>query len=297
MRSLCQNIQHTQCKNEQKVNSQVMSRTQVRAQERERSSIHLKTPDEIAVMREAGRIVARAHQAMREAIRPGISTADLDAIAETVIRDHGATPVFKGYPKPNSPNFPASITASINHELVHGIPSPKRILKEGDVVSLDCGVTYQGFVGDSAYTLIVGEATKAVQRLLEVTEQALHVGIKTAVMPNYTHHVSQSIQHFVERHGYSLARDYTGHGVGRNMHEPPEVPNWWPRHASRMGWVSVPLQPGMTFAIEPMVIAGRPETQELDDRWTVVSKDKSLCAHFEHTICITESEPIILTLP
>lgn len=273
-----------------------MNRTAARAQARQQRAIHLKSPDEIAVMREAGRIVARAHQAMREMVRPGITTAELDRVAEQVIRDHGATPVFKGYPKFKAPDFPASITASINHELVHGIPSEKRALKEGDIISLDCGVTYQGFVGDAAFTMAVGEVSKAVQRLMDVTEQALYVGIKNAVLPNHTHQVSLSIQHFVERHGYSLAREYTGHGVGRNMHEPPDVPNWWPRDAARAGWVSHPLQPGMTFAIEPMVIAGRPETRELDDGWTVVSADKSWCAHFEHTICVTDGEPIILTL-
>lgn len=262
-----------------------------------RETVHIKTADEIAVMREAGRIVARAHQAMREALRPGISTADLDRIAETVIRDHGATPVFKGYPKPDAPDFPASITASINSELVHGIPSPKRILREGDIISLDCGCTYMGFVGDSAFTYGIGEISPSIQRLLKVTEEALYVGIRTAVLPNSTSDISLSIQRFVEKHGYSVVREYTGHGVGHEMHEEPQVPNWWPRDASRRGWRSYPLQPGMTFAIEPMVNAGRPETRELEDKWTVVTRDGSLCAHFEHTIAVTEGEPIILTLP
>lgn len=259
-------------------------------------TIHIKSADEIAIMREAGRIVARAHQAMREAIRPGVTTAELDKIAETVIRDHGATPTFLNYPKANAPAFPATITASINHELVHGIPGP-RALKEGDIVSLDCGCTYQGFVGDSAYTYGVGEIAPSVQRLLDITEQALYVGIKAAVLPNRTSDVSIAVQNFVEKHGYSVVREYTGHGVGRTMHEEPQVPNWWPRHARQRGWVTYPLEPGMTFAIEPMVNAGRPETRELGDKWTVVTRDGSLCAHFEHTIAVTEGEPLILTLP
>lgn len=255
----------------------------------------LKTPDEIAAMREAGRIVARAHQAMREAVRPGISTAELDRIAETVLRDHGATPVFKGYPKPNAKPFPASITASINEELVHGIPSEKRILREGDLISLDCGCTYRGFVGDSAFSMAVGEVSPAVRRLLTVTEQALEEAIRRAIVGNETADLAFATQRFVEQHGYSVARDYTGHGVGRSMHEPPEVPNWWPRNPRRLGFTSVPLQPGMTIAIEPMVIAGRPDLKELADGWTVVSKDRSLCAHFEHTVAITENGPTILT--
>jgi methionyl aminopeptidase len=262
-------------------------------------AIHIKTPDEIRVMREAGRVVARAHQAMREAVRPGISTAELDRIAETVVRDHGAIPSFLNYPnnKPGAPVYPATINASINDELVHGIPSSKRILKEGDIISLDVGCIYQGFVGDAAFTMGVGEIKPSVQRLLDVTEQALMVGIKASVVGNQTSDVSSTIQKFIESHGYSVVREYTGHGVGRSMHEEPQVPNWWPRHARQRGWKSYPLQAGMTYAIEPMVNTGRAETRELDDGWTVVTRDGSLCAHFEHTIAITEGEPLILTLP
>ncbi|MBZ0289478.1 MAG: type I methionyl aminopeptidase [Anaerolineae bacterium] len=260
-------------------------------------TIYLKTPDEIAVMREAGRIVARAHQAMREAVRPGVSTADLDKIAETVIRDHGATPAFLNYPKTDAPDFPASITASINEELVHGIPSPKRILKEGDIISLDTACHYQGFVGDAAFTIGVGEIKPSVQRLLDITEKALYVAIEESVIPNTVKDVALATQAFAQKHGYSVAREYTGHGVGRAMHEEPQVPNWWPRRIQRRGWENHPLQPGMTYAIEPMLIAGRNDLEELDDGWTVVTKDRSLCAHWEHTIAITEGKPIILTLP
>lgn len=260
-------------------------------------AIHYKTPEEIAIMREAGRIVALAHQAIREALRPGVTTGELDKLAETVLRDHGATPAFLGYPKHNSPDFPASICASVNEELVHGIPG-KRELKEGDIISIDIGSVYEGFVGDSAWTYPVGEVSPSVQRLLEVSEQALWVGIKASVMPNETRDVALAIQHYVERHGYSVVREYTGHGVGRKMHEEPQVPNWWPRgRRQRHGWVSYPLKPGMTYALEPMVNAGRPETRELSDKWTVVTRDRSLCTHFEHTIAITEGEPLVLTLP
>jgi methionyl aminopeptidase len=259
--------------------------------------LHIKTAEEIAIMREAGRIVARALQAMRECVRPGITTAELDKLAETVIRDHGAVPAFLNYPKKDSPNYPGSINASINNELVHGLPSPKRFLKEGDIISLDTGVVYKGYVGDAAFTMGVGEIPPSVQRLLDVTEQALYVGINASKMPNQTSDVSRAIQAFVERQGYSVVREYTGHGVGKTMHEEPQVPNWWPRGARQRGWTSYKLQPGMTYAIEPMVNVGRPETRELDDKWTVVTRDGSLCAHFEHTIAITEGDPVILTLP
>lgn len=264
---------------------------------RSREAPILKTADEIAIMREAGRIVAKAHQAMREAVKPGISTALLDELAESVLRDHGAIPVFKGYPKPNSPDYPATINASINSELVHGIPAPNRILKEGDIISLDVGCTYNGFVGDAAFTMGVGEIKPAVQRLLDVTEQSLYIGINASIVGNETADVAIAIQTFVMKHGYSVAREYTGHGVGRDMHEEPQIPNWWPRGKLQRGWKSYPVVAGMTYAIEPMVIAGRPDLVELDDHWTVATKDRSLCAHFEHTIAITDGAPIILTLP
>lgn len=259
-------------------------------------AVHIKSPEELAIMREAGRIVAVAHQAMREAIRPGVTTAELDKLAETVLRDHGATPAFLGYPKQNSPDYPASICASVNQELVHGIPGP-RVLKSGDIISIDIGSVYKGFVGDSAWTYAVGEIAPAVQRLLDVTEESLWVGIRNSVLPHETRDVSMAIQQFIEQHGYGVVREYTGHGVGRSMHEEPQVPNWWPRKTRRRGWVSHRLEPGMTYAIEPMVTAGRPDTRELSDKWTVVTRDNSLCAHFEHTIAITEGEPLILTLP
>jgi len=248
-------------------------------------------------MREAGRINAQALQAMREAVRPGVSTKELDQIAAEVLRKHGAKAAFLGYP-PGSPYpFPATITASINNELVHGIPSEDRILQEGDIISLDCGTVYNGFVGDSAFTMGVGTVSPEAQRLLEVTEQALYKGIETARAGSLTSDISRTIQKFVESRGYSIVREYTGHGVGRTMHEDPQVPNWWPSGRQRVrGWRGVKLVPGITFALEPMVNIGKPATQVQDDHWTVITQDGSLCAHFEHTIAISpEGPPLILT--
>lgn len=260
-------------------------------------TVELKTPDEIAILREAGRIVARAHEAMREVIRPGVTTAQLDRIAEEVIRDHGAVPAFLNYPKKDGPPFPASITACINEELVHGIPSPRRVLREGDIISVDTGCHYREFVGDAAFTYPVGEVKPSVRRLLDVTEQALYEAIRVSVLPNEVRDVARAVQDYAARHGYSVAREYSGHGVGRKMHEEPQVPNWWPRKKSDKTWQNYKLEVGMVYAIEPMVIAGRPDTCELNDRWTVVTRDGSLCAHFEHTVAITDGEPLILTLP
>lgn len=275
-----------------------MNRTRAKARKIERE-LHIKSPDELAIMREAGRIVAKVHAAMREVVKPGVTTGEIDRVAETIIRDHNAVPAFLNYPNSTegAPVFPSAITASINSELVHGIPNDQRVLQDGDIISLDVGVIHEGFVGDAAFTMGVGDIPATVQRLLDITEQALYVGIENSVMPNETKDVALSIQRFVERQGYSVVREYTGHGVGRNMHEEPQVPNWWPRNAKKRNWRSVSLQPGMTYAIEPMVNTGLPETKELDDQWTVVTKDGSLCAHFEHTIAITDGKPEILTLP
>lgn len=263
------------------------------------SDLKLKTPEELEIMREAGRIVARAHQAMREALRPGISTQELDTIAETVIRDHGATPCFLDYAPGNKPPYPATITASINNELVHGIPSPDRILQEGDIISLDTACFHEGYVGDAAFTAAIGEIPPAVQRLLDSAEEALKVAIEMSVVGNKISDVSRSTQKYAAKQGYSVALEYTGHGVGRAMHEPPQVPNWWPRRKPRRGravWQDYDLQVGMTYAIEPMLIAGRNDLYEYDDQWTVATKDGSLCAHVEHTVAITADGPRILTL-
>jgi methionyl aminopeptidase len=252
-------------------------------------NIVVKSKAEIELMRQAGRVNALALQAVRELIRPGVSTAELDAAAEEVIRKHGGTPIFKGYPGPYP--YPATINASINNELVHGIPSPKRKLKEGDIISVDCGTLLNGFVGDSAFTVGVGEISPEAQRLLEVTEQSLYEGIDKMRPGNRVGDISFAIQRYVESQGYQVTREYTGHGVGREMHEGPQVPNYGTPGRGMQ------LRPGITIALEPMVLTGSPRTSVLPDKWTVVSADGALTAHFEHSIAVTEGEPLILTLP
>jgi len=251
-------------------------------------NIVLKSPQEIAVMRQAGRINAQALQAVRQMVRPGVTTADLDAAAEEVIRQHGAVPTFKGYPGPYP--FPGTICASINEELVHGIPG-KRKLQEGDVISIDCGSTFEGFVGDAAITVGVGEISPDAHRLIEVTEQALDEGIRQMRAGNRVGNVSAAIQRYVESYGFQVTREYTGHGVGRQMHEGPQVPNYG---IAGRGMV---LRPGMTIALEPMVLIGNHQTRVLPDQWTVASADGSLTAHVEHSVAVTEGEPFILTMP
>jgi methionyl aminopeptidase len=250
--------------------------------------IHLKGPAELQVMREAGRINANVLAAVNDLLKPGVSTADLNAAAEDVLRKHGCVSPFKGY---GHPPFPASITVSINQELVHGIPSKMRKLKTGDIVSVDCGTVLDGFVADSAFTAGVGEISPTAQTLLKVTEGALHAGIDKMRVGNRTGDISAAIQKYVEDRGFYVTREYTGHGVGRQMHEGPQVPNY-----GKAG-TGMPLKNGMTIAIEPMVLAGTAETRVLPDQWTVVSADGSLTAHFEHSIAVTEGEPLILTVP
>jgi len=251
-------------------------------------NIVIKSSQEIAALREAGRINARALEAVRQLIRPGVTTAELDAAAEEVIRKHGASPTFKGYPGPSP--YPGSICVSINEQLVHGIPG-KRKLQAGDIVSVDCGSTFDGFVGDSAFTVGVGEISSLAQQLIEVTEQALYKGIRMMRDGNRVGDVSAAIQVFVENAGFNVTREYTGHGVGRQMHEGPQVPNYG---SAGRGQV---LRKGMTIALEPMVLVGTSQTRVLPDQWTVVSADGSLTAHWEHSVAITDGEPLILTLP
>lgn len=252
----------------------------------EKSGIYLKNEDELKKMRAAGLINAKALQAVRSLIRPGVTTAELDQAAEEVIRDHGATPTFKGYPGPYP--YPATITVCINEEMVHGIPSGRK-LQEGDIVSIDCGTTLDGFVGDSAFSLGVGEISNQARQLLKVTEEALYLGIEKMRPGNRVGDVSSAIQAHVEKHGFHVPRQYTGHGVGREMHEPPQVPNFG---TAGKGLV---LQAGMTIALEPMVLVGTHHTKVLPDKWTVISEDKSLTAHYEHTVAVTNGEPLILT--
>ncbi|TAK12193.1 MAG: type I methionyl aminopeptidase [Anaerolineae bacterium] len=249
-------------------------------------NVVLKSPLELEIMREAGRINARALDAVRQAIRPGVTTGELDKIAESVIREHGAKPAFLGYPGPTP--YPATINSCINEEMVHGIPGERKI-KEGDLVSIDCGTVFQGFVADSAFSIGVGEVSDEVVDLLKVTEEALSLGIKQMRNGNRVGDVSCAIQQHVESRGYHVPREYTGHGVGRQMHEGPQVPNYG---IAGRGMV---LRPGLTIALEPMVLVGTPNTRVLRDRWTVASADGSLTAHFEHSVAVTENGPLILT--
>lgn len=252
-------------------------------------NIIIKSPQEIALMREAGRVNALALAAARAAIHPGATTADLDAAAEEVILKHGAIPTFKGVPGPYP--YPATTTISINDEMVHGIPG-KRKLRVGDIVSVDCGATLEGFVADAAFSAGVGEISPEAQRLLEVTERALHIGIEQLRSGKRVGDVGFAIEQFVEdEQGYYLTRQYTGHGVGRAMWEGPQVPNY-----GRPGR-GIALRPGMTVALEPMVLVGTAQTRTLPDQWTVASADGSLTAHFEHSVAITDGDPVILTLP
>lgn len=248
----------------------------------------LKSPREIQIMREAGRIVARVHAALREAVQPGISTWELDQVALAVLQRYGATSAFLGYR-----GYPAHICASVNHELVHGIPHRDRILREGDIISIDVGSRYRGFIGDSAWTYAVGEIDNIARQLMQVTEVSLHAGIEQAVVGNRVVDISRAVQRSVEANDFHIVREYTGHGVGRQMHEAPQVLNYVANDAD----ANIVLTPGMVIAIEPMVQVGTWETKTLRDNWTVVSKDRSLAAHFEHTVAITNNGPEILTLP
>jgi methionyl aminopeptidase len=254
--------------------------------------IVLKSKEEIELMRRAGKITAQVLDEIRRHTQPGVTTNKLNKIAEDALKRHNAVSVFKGYPNQRQglPPFPAAITVCINNELVHGIPSRNRVLQEGDIFSVDCGACYKGWIGDAAITIPVGEISEEAQRLLEVTEQSLYKGIAQGRLGNRTGDISAAIQDYVEQCGYNVVRDYTGHGVGRNMHEDPQVPNFGERGKG------VRLKKGMTIALEPMVNAGTFETQLLDDGWTVVTVDGKLSAHFEHSFAITDGEPDILTL-
>ena len=237
-------------------------------------------------MRQAGDINAAALRAVRDAIKPGVTTKELDTIAETVIRDHGAVPAFLGYPGPTP--YPGTINSCINEEMVHAIPGPRQI-QEGDLVSIDCGTVYEGFVADSAFSIGVGEVSEEVKHLLQVTEQALAIGISKMRPGNRIGDVGAAIQEYVESFGFHVPREYTGHGVGRKMHEGPQLPNYG------LPGRGMALRPGITIAIEPMVLVGTQHTRILSDKWTVASADGSLTAHFEHTVAVTEDEPMILT--
>ena len=249
-------------------------------------NILLKSSAEIELMQKAGHINALALDEVRKQVRPGVTTAELDKVAEELIRDHGGVPAFLDYPGPYP--YPATLNTSINEELVHGIPG-KRVIREGDILSVDCGTVFEGFVGDSAFTVAVGEVSPEARKLLEVTKQALEIGIDQMRAGKHIGDVSSAIQDHVESHGYHVPREYSGHGVGRQMHEGPQVPNYG---TAGRGMV---LRPGVTIALEPMVLVGTPRTRVLEDQWTVASADGSLTAHFEHSVAVTEGEPLILT--
>lgn len=245
--------------------------------------IILKSKAELEVMREAGRIVALTHQELAKAIKPGVTTKQLDELAETFIRSMGAIPSFKGYG-----GFPGSICTSVNEELVHGIPG-NRILQDGDIISIDIGAKFQGFHGDSAWTYPVGTISAENQRLLRVTEESLFKGLEQAKPGGRLSDISHAIQVHAEAAGFTLVREYVGHGIGQNLHEDPQVPNYGPPNRGPR------LKPGMVLAIEPMVNAGERYVRTLEDNWTVVTVDRKTCAHFEHTIAITEDGYEILT--
>jgi len=242
-----------------------------------------KTPREIEIMREAGKIVALTHQELKKHLVPGITTKELDRIAEKFITSLGASPSFKGYN-----GFSGSICASVNEELVHGIPG-SRVLKDGDIISIDIGAKYNGYHGDSAWTYPIGTISKDNQKLLEVTEQSLYKGLKEAKAGVRLSNISHAIQVFVESHNFSVVREYVGHGVGQDLHEDPQIPHYGPPNKGPR------LKLGMVLAIEPMVNAGTRYVKTLSDNWTVVTVDGKTCAHFEHTIAITETGFDILT--
>jgi methionyl aminopeptidase len=248
------------------------------------SQVEIKSREEIALMREAGRIVSEILDELEKAVAPGVTTWDLDALSEKLIYQKGARPAFKGYH-----GFPACLCASVNHEVVHGIPSRKRKLKEGDLMKLDFGVVYRGFFGDSARTVPVGRVTEDAQSLVDATRESLNKAIQAMVAGNRIGDIGHAVQGYVEARGFSVVRDFTGHGIGRHLHEKPEVPNYGQAGSG------MKLRPGMVLAVEPMVNQGTYEVGLLDDDWTAVTLDNKLSAHFEHTVLITEGAPEILT--
>jgi len=248
-------------------------------------AVTIKSEREIALMREAGRILAIVHEELKKAVKPGISTKDLDRLCETVIRDYGCKPSFL-----HLYDFPASVCVSVNDEVIHGIPSKKVILREGDIVSLDAGVEYKGYHSDAARTWGGGEISKEAKQLIDVTRESFFEGIKFAKAGNHLYDISKAIQAHAEKFGYGVVRDFVGHGIGQQVHEDPEVPNFAQR---RRG---MKLMPGMTLAIEPMINQGTYEVEWMDDEWTIVTADGSLSAHYENTVLITDGEPEILSV-
>lgn len=249
-------------------------------------AVSIKSAREIELMRESCKILSEVHERLGEFVRPGISTWEIDRLGEQLIREYGCTPNFLHYN-----GYPASICVSVNDEVVHGIPSKKRILSQGDIVSLDAGLIYKGYHSDAARTHAVGEISAEAKKLIEVTRQSFFEGIKFAKAGNHLYDISNAIDSYVSGFGYGIVRDLVGHGIGTSLHEEPQIPNFrqWRR--------GIKLQPGMTLAIEPMINMGGYDVEWLDDDWTVVTADGSLSAHYENTVLITDGEPEILTLP
>lgn len=248
-------------------------------------AVTIKSAREIELMRESCRLLARVHQEMEYAIKPGMTTRDIDVLGDTLIRKLGCIPNFKNYN-----GYPASICVSVNDEVVHGIPTEKRVLQEGDIVSLDAGLIYKGYHSDAARTHGVGQISPEAQKLIDVTRQSFFEGIKKTRSGNHLHDISNAIDAYIKPYGYGIVRDLVGHGIGTALHEDPQIPNF---RQMRRG---IRLQAGMTLAVEPMVNMGRADVVWLEDNWTVVTQDGSLSAHYENTILITDGEPEILTL-
>ena len=253
--------------------------------------VTIKSKREIELMREAGRVTALTHKAIEDAIKPGMTTADIDRIAEETMKKYGAVSAEKGYDPGirGVPPYPAATCISINDEVIHGVPSSKRVIKDGDIVSVDLVALKNGYNGDAARTFLVGNVSKEARRLVEVTKQAFFEGIKYAKKGNRIGDVSHAIGEFVEKNGFNVVKEFQGHGIGRQMHEDPGIPNYGKQGRG------IRLEPGMTLAIEPMVMAGSDEILELEDGWTIITEDGERAAHYENTILITENEPEILT--
>jgi len=251
--------------------------------------IFLKTEDEIELMRQANQLVGKTLGELAKHIKPGVTTLQLDRIADAFIRDHGAVPTFKGFPNPYGGPFPASICTSVNDVVVHGIPSEKEVLKDGDVISVDCGTLLNGFNGDSCYTFCVGEVAEEVKQLLRTTKQSLYKGIERAIAGNHVGDIGFAVQDFCEAAGYGVVRELTGHGIGRQMHEDPPVPNYGRRGNGTT------LKAGMCIAIEPMITMGKRDIYLKPDRWGVCTRDRKPAAHFEHTIVVRRGKSEILS--
>ncbi len=251
--------------------------------------IFLKTEDEIELMRKANQLVGSTLAELGKHIRPGVTTLQLDKIAEEFILDHGAIPTFKNFPNPYGEPFPASICTSVNDVVVHGVPSDEVVLKDGDIISIDCGTLLDGFNGDSAYTFCVGEVSPEVKQLLKTTKESLYIGIEQAVAGKHIGDIGAAVQQHCEAQGYGIVRELTGHGIGREMHEPPQIPNYGRRGNGVM------LKAGMCIAIEPMVTLGDRQIWMLPDKWSIVTRDRKPAAHFEHTIAIRRGRAEILS--